>query len=101
MTSLNHLFKVSLAARDFVSKCCPLPHPLGQGLGDEEDLGEEASNAELVSLLSEESGDHPVFRSYRESFEDQYGDVHDWSGGVTTQLYLCRQLYIHYTIQVW
>ena len=64
------------------------------------DPGEDRNNSELLSLLKQESGENPVFEGYRVSFEDQYGDLHDWQSGVTTQLYLCRQLYIHYNSQV-
>lgn len=66
------------------------------GLGDEEELIDEGSNAELVTLLSQESGS--PFRGAGEAFEDKYGDVHDWNSGVTTQLYLCRQLFLHYSL---
>ena len=59
---------------------------------------EDGANAELVELLAQESGGQ--ISADRESFEDQYGDMHDWTSGVTTQLYLCRQLYLHYTLQV-
>lgn len=68
------------------------------GTGDDEDLVEEACNNELTSLLSQESGGQ--VSGGREPFEDQYGDTHDWTSGVTTQLYLCRQLYLHYTLNV-
>ncbi len=59
---------------------------------------EEGANTELVELLAQESGGQ--ISADREPFEDQYGDMHDWTSGVTTQLYLCRQLYLHYTLQV-
>ena len=49
---------------------------------------------ELLSLVQQEGGDNPTF--YKGSFEDQYGDIHDWQTGVVTQHYLCRQLYLHY-----
>lgn len=65
------------------------------------DPGEDRNNSELLSLLKQESGENPVFEGYRVSFEDQYGDQHDWQSGVTTQLYLCRQLYVHYNSQVY
>ena len=48
-------------------------------------------------LLKQEGGDNPVFDSYRSKFEDQYGDLHDWQASTSTHLYLCRQLYLHYT----
>ena len=53
---------------------------------------------ELLSLVEQEGGDNPTF--YRGSFEDQYGDIHDWQTGVVTHHYLCRQLYLHYNQQV-
>ncbi len=68
------------------------------GPGDDEDLVEEGSNTELAQLLAQESGGQVT--GGREPFDDHYGDAHDWSSGVTTQLYLCRQLYLHYTFNV-
>ncbi|XP_064395380.1 uncharacterized protein LOC135342564 isoform X2 [Halichondria panicea] len=71
--------------------------PSVHGPGDEDELVEEGANTELVELLAQESGGQ--ISADREPFEDQYGDMHDWTSGVTTQLYLCRQLYLHYTLQ--
>lgn len=51
---------------------------------------------ELLELMALEGGDN----LYRGSFEDQYGDIHDWQSGVITHHYLCRQLYLHYNQQV-
>ncbi len=53
---------------------------------------------ELLALMKQEGGEDPA--SYRGSFEDPYGDIHDWQTDVVTQHYLCRQLYLHYNQQV-
>ena len=61
------------------------------------DPEEEKYSNELLMLVKQEGGDNPVFDSYRSKFEDQYGDLHDWQASTTTHLYLCRELYRHYT----
>ena len=61
------------------------------------DPEEEKYSNELLMLVKQEGGDNPVFESYRSKFEDQYGDLHDWQASTTTHLYLCRELYRHYT----
>lgn len=33
-------------------------------------------------------------------FEDQYGDIHDWNMDSNIYHYLCRKLYVHYTVHV-
>ena len=67
---------------------------------EEEDPENEQYNEELLQLLKMESEGNDLFQSYKSTFNDQYGDQHDWQSGTTMQHYLCRQLFIHYTCHV-
>ena len=35
-----------------------------------------------------------------QTFEDQYGELHDWAQGNEIQHFLCHQLYLHFTSTV-
>ena len=73
----------------------------GGGADEEGDLADESRHTkELLALLKQEAGDHPVFETYCSAFEDHYGDQYDWQGDTTTHRYLCRLLYIYYNQNV-
>ena len=52
---------------------------------------------ELLELVELEGG---VNLTLKGSFEDEYGEIHDWNSDVVTHHYLCRQLYLHYILHV-
>lgn len=62
-----------------------------------EDLEITRYTNELLALADMEG---PGENLYRGSFEDEYGDTHDWQIDVVTHHYLCRQLYLHYNYHV-
>ena len=49
-----------------------------------------------MALVAQEGG----VNLYRGSFEDEFGEIHDWQNDLVTHHYLCRQLYLHYNQQV-
>lgn len=71
--------------------------PLDPGRSEEEDPDLIKNTNELLALTEQEGGDK---QSYRGSFEDHLGDIHDWQNDVVTHHYLCRQLYLHYNQSV-
>lgn len=79
----------------FVFFCLPADSTHGQDeTGDDLELSKYTN--ELMALVAQEGG----VNLYRGSFEDEFGEIHDWQSDLVTHHYLCRQLYLHYNQQV-
>ncbi|XP_065916446.1 TBC1 domain family member 2B-like [Dysidea avara] len=66
------------------------------------DPEEEKAKKDLLGILKNEAGENLPFvgsdnKLQLQTFEDQYGELHDWAQGNEIQHFLCHQLYLHFT----